>query len=61
MPHVAVVFTGGTISSTFDPAAGGNVPTLDGAAILGRSPGIRAFSQSSPISTNSMPIWPGRQ
>ena len=34
MPRVAVVFLGGTISSVVDPVAGGNVPTLDGAAIL---------------------------
>jgi len=38
--RVAVVFTGGTISMTVDPAAGGNVPTLDGAAILARTPGL---------------------
>ena len=44
MPRVAVVFTGGTISSTFDRAAGGNVPTLDGAAILARTPGIDAVA-----------------
>ena len=39
MPRVAVVFTGGTISTAFDPIAGGNVPTLDGAAILLGPPG----------------------
>ncbi len=33
-------FLGGTISSTFDPVAGGNVPTLDGDAILARTPGL---------------------
>ena len=40
MPRVAVVFTGGTISMGFDPVAGGNVPSLDGAAILARTPGL---------------------
>ena len=40
MARVAVVFTGGTISTVFDPVAGGNVPTLDGAAILARTPGL---------------------
>jgi L-asparaginase len=40
MPRVAVVFTGGTISMDFDPVAGGNVPSLDGAAILARTPGL---------------------
>jgi L-asparaginase len=38
--RVAVVFTGGTISTVFDPVAGGNVPVLDGAAILARTPGL---------------------
>ena len=40
MSRVAVLFTGGTISMRFDAAAGGNVPTLDGAAILARTPGL---------------------
>jgi L-asparaginase len=40
MSRVKVLFLGGTISSAFDPVAGGNVPTLDGAAILARTPGI---------------------
>ncbi|MFL5652199.1 MAG: asparaginase [Chloroflexota bacterium] len=40
MPRVVVVFTGGTISTAFDPAAGGNVPVLDGAALLERTPGL---------------------
>ena len=40
MARVAVVFTGGTISTAFDAVAGGNVPTLDGAAILARTPGL---------------------
>ncbi len=40
MPKVVAVFTGGTISTVFDPVAGGNVPLLDGAAILARTPGL---------------------
>lgn len=36
MPRIAVVFTGGTISTAFDPVAGGVVPTPDGAAIPAR-------------------------
>lgn len=40
MSRVAVVFTGGTISMRLDPAAGGNVPTLDGAALLALVPGL---------------------
>jgi L-asparaginase len=45
MPRVAVVFTGGTISTVFDPIAGGNVPVLDGAAILARTPGLDAIAE----------------
>ena len=44
MPRVAVVFTGGTISTVFDPTAGGNVPVLDGAAILARTSGLDAIA-----------------
>ena len=44
MARVAVIFTGGTISTAFDPVAGGNVPTLDGAAILARTPGLDAIA-----------------
>jgi L-asparaginase len=35
-----MLFTGGTISMVADATAGGKVPTLDGAAILARAPGI---------------------
>jgi L-asparaginase len=45
MPRVAVVFTGGTISMRLDPVAGGNVPALDGAAILARTPGLDAIAE----------------
>ena len=45
MPRVTVVFTGGTISTVFDPVAGGNVPVLDGAAILARTPGLDSIAQ----------------
>jgi L-asparaginase len=40
MSRVAVVFTGGTISMRRDETAGGNVPSLNGAAILALTPGI---------------------
>lgn len=55
MPRVAVVFTGGTISMGFDPAAGGNVPTLDGAAILARTPGLDAIAEVVPIDRGLTP------
>jgi L-asparaginase len=45
VPRVAVIFTGGTISTVFDPIAGGNVPVLDGAAILARTPDIESIAE----------------
>jgi L-asparaginase len=45
MARVAVIFTGGTISTAFDPVAGGNVPVLDGAAILARTPGLDEIAE----------------
>ena len=45
MPRVAVVFTGGTISNVYDPLAGGNVPVLDAAAILARTPGLDTIAE----------------
>ena len=44
MAAVAVVFTGGTISMRFDATAGGNVPALDGAAILARTSGLEGIA-----------------
>jgi L-asparaginase len=39
-----MVFTGGTISMVANADAGGKVPTLDGAAILARAPGVEAIA-----------------
>ena len=55
MSRVALVFTGGTISMVNDPAAGGNVPTLDGAAILARTPGLEAIAEVVPIDLSRTP------
>ena len=55
MARVAVVFTGGTISMGFDPVAGGNVPTLDGAAILARTSGLDAIADVVPIDRGLTP------
>ncbi len=55
MPRVAVVFTGGTISMGFDPVAGGNVPALDGAAILARTPGLETIADVVPIDRGLTP------
>jgi L-asparaginase len=53
--RVAVLFTGGTISMDFDPVAGGNVPSLDGAAILARTPGLAAIADVVPIDRGLTP------
>jgi L-asparaginase len=53
--RVAVLFTGGTISMVADPAAGGKVPTLDGAAILARAPGIDQIADLIPIDLGRTP------
>lgn len=55
MSRVAVVFTGGTISMGFDPVAGGNVPALDGAAILARTPGLESIADVVPIDRGLTP------
>lgn len=55
MPRVAVVFTGGTISMGFDPVAGGNVPSLGGAAILARTPGLDAIAEVVPLDRGLTP------
>ena len=55
MARVAVVFTGGTISTAFDPIAGGNVPILDGAAILARTPGLETIAEVVAIDRGRTP------
>jgi L-asparaginase len=55
MTRVAVVFTGGTISMETDAAAGGNVPRLDGAAILARVPGLDDIADVVPIDRGLTP------
>lgn len=55
MPRVATFFTGGTISMAFDPAAGGNVPALDGAAILAGTPGLTEIAEVVPVDLDRTP------
>ena len=55
MSRVALLFTGGTISMVADDAAGGKVPTLDGAAILARAPGIETIADLVPIDLGRTP------
>jgi L-asparaginase len=45
MARVLVVFTGGTISTAFDPVAGGRMPVLDGPAIVARTPGLSDIAE----------------
>jgi L-asparaginase len=55
MSRVAVVFTGGTISMRADTGAGGNVPTLDGAAILALAPEVGRIAEVVPIDRGMTP------
>jgi L-asparaginase len=55
MTRVAMVFTGGTISTLPDAAAGGNTPVLRGADILARSPGVAAVAEIEPIDWGLVP------
>lgn len=50
-----MIFTGGTISMVVDAGAGGKVPTLDGAAILARAPGIEAIADLEVIDLGRTP------
>jgi L-asparaginase len=50
-----MLFTGGTISMVADATAGGKVPTLDGAAILARAPGIEEIAEIVPIDLGRTP------
>ena len=54
-PRVAVIFTGGTISMLPDPVSGAAVPTLDGAAILARTPGLDAIAVVEAIDWGLVP------
>ncbi len=55
MKRVAVIFTGGTISMVVDPIAGGAVPSLDGAAILARTPGLDAIAEVVAVDRGMIP------
>lgn len=55
MSRVAILFTGGTISMVADTSAGGKIPTLDGAAILARAPGIDAIADLEVVDLGRTP------
>ncbi|TAK00275.1 MAG: asparaginase [Chloroflexota bacterium] len=50
-----VIFTGGTISMRHDPVAGGNVPSLSGAEILARTPGLEDIAEVVPLDLGRTP------
>jgi L-asparaginase len=55
LTRVAVVFTGGTIAMQVDAAAGGAVPSLDGAAILARAGGLTEIADVEAIDWGLVP------
>ena len=55
-PHVALIFTGGTISMHVEPASGGAVPVLSGQEILDRAPGLSTLTEWQVIDFGQ---WPG--
>ena len=55
MSRVAIVFTGGTIATVPDAAAGGNTPLLDGAAILALAPELSDICQLEPVDWGLVP------
>jgi L-asparaginase len=55
MPRVAIIFTGGTIAMRDDPSGAGNVPTLGGSELLGRTAGLDAIADVEPIDWGLVP------
>src|SRR3954464_14057069 len=55
MARVAIVFTGGTISTRPDAAAGGNIPVLDGAAILALAPDMADIADIEVVDWGKVP------
>ena len=55
MSRVAAIFTGGTISMRVDAALGGNVPTLDGAAIVAATPELDRIAEVEVIDLGRTP------
>jgi len=52
---VAIVFTGGTIATRPNAEAGGNVPVLDGAAILAMAPEVERYAEVEVIDWGMVP------
>jgi L-asparaginase len=53
--RVVAIFTGGTISMRVDTALGGNVPTLDGAAIVAATPGLDRIAEVEVVDLGRTP------
>ncbi|MBI3745950.1 MAG: asparaginase [Chloroflexi bacterium] len=55
MSRVAAIFTGGTISMRVDANLGGNVPALDGAAIVAATPGLEGIAEIEVVDLGRTP------
>jgi L-asparaginase len=55
VPHVAVIFTGGTISMRRDPSTAGNVPTLRAHELLSSVSGLDRIAEVEPIDWGLVP------
>jgi L-asparaginase len=55
VPHVVIVFTGGTISMLPDPQTGAAMPVLNGAEILARTPGLDSIASTESIDWGLVP------
>jgi L-asparaginase len=54
-PHLAIFFTGGTISMRIDAATGGAIPALSGRDILAQVPGLDATAEFEVIDFARLP------
>ncbi|MGD0409057.1 MAG: asparaginase [Candidatus Limnocylindrales bacterium] len=54
-PRVAILFTGGTISSVVDDQSGGAVPTLSGIEIAARTPGLDRLADIITVDHSQVP------
>src|SRR5262245_33748791 len=55
-PHIAIFFTGGTISMRIDPVTGGAIPALSGEEIIALVPGLEGIADFDLI---DFALWPG--
>jgi L-asparaginase len=55
-PHIAIFFTGGTISMRIDPVTGGAIPALSGKEIIALVPGLEGIADFDLV---DFALWPG--